>query len=189
MFSNVQIDSVSIFRVILIYTHIIAMIVAFIGISFGDFAIFFEQKINITILKKSAQLVIYALGALWLSGILIVIVDNNFSVIMSKPKLLAKLTVVTILTINGILLHRFAFPILAGLKQYSLRKSGLICSLLGAVSITTWLFSIFVGIGGVLTPFFGFSGFMLLYVLAITIAVTVSLHTMLPKLSSKLLTV
>jgi hypothetical protein len=186
MFSNIQIDSVSVFRVCLVYLHILAMIIAFIGIAFGDFAIFWEQKINVKIFKKSAQIVLLSLLALWLSGFLIIFIDNNFSVIMSKPKLLAKLTVVTMLTINGVLLHRYAFPLLLGEKKYSLSKSGLICSLLGAVSLTTWLFSIFVGIGGLLTSFLGFSGFMILYFLAITIAITVSCYTMQAKLQSKL---
>ena len=99
-------------RAILIYAHLLAFAAAVAAIAFGDFAIFAGQRVNTALLKQSARIVTLALAALWMTGLGIIWLDTQFALdaIAGKPKLLAKLAVVSLLSLNGVLLHRLAFP-------------------------------------------------------------------------------
>ena len=99
-------------RAILIYAHLLAFAAAVAAIAFGDFAIFAGQRVNTALLKQSTRIVSLALAALWMTGLGKIWLDTQFVIdaIAGKPKLLAKLAAVSRLSLNGVLLHRLAFP-------------------------------------------------------------------------------
>lgn len=131
----------------------------------------------------SRYLIAWLLG-LWLTGLALIGLDTGFdpSVLAGKPKLLAKLSVVGLLSLNGLALHRLAFPVLqaggAGVSAKGLRT----CALLGAVSTVSWLFASFVGSARLIAPWMNYPAFMLLYALALGLGLAVSAAWVLPRL-------
>lgn len=86
-------------------------------------------------------------GGLWLSGLAIVALDTGMdpALIAAKPKLLAKLVAVGVLTLNGALLRWWCFPRLVSDQPLSRAEAAaLMCS--GALSTTSWLIAAFYGI-------------------------------------------
>jgi hypothetical protein len=155
-------------RMLVIYTHVISCCIA---IGFAFFADFRILKANgnlrnrdIEIVQQVAQFVAIALGALWASGIAILLIDFGYipslNEVFEKPKLAAKLSVVIALTMNGFLLHFYALPRLQRLNFFA--------SLIGGVSASSWLFAAFVGIAKPLATILNYNQFMALYVLVLT---------------------
>lgn len=128
--------------------------------------------------------------ALWVTGLSVIWLDTGFDIdlLLTKPKLLAEITVVSLLTLNGIGLHWLALPAL-GKKHTDTQHAALMPSLLGAISGATWLFAAFVGVGKAVTPMLGYSGFMVLYGLSVVAAVAVSLAVVRPQLAKRMRTI
>jgi hypothetical protein len=124
-------------------------------------------------LHATARLVKWLLLALWVTGVPMVMMDigTDVSLLLGKPKLLAKLIVVAALTLNGILLHLVAFPMVTG-KPQNPNKAATIAAMLGAVSTTSWLYAFFVGAARLVAPYFSLHDFVMLYLLALAIAVS-----------------
>src|SRR6201995_5457033 len=98
-------------RQALLYAHIIAFSLALATILKEDVRLLQEKRVNSASLLASAKLVKWLLLALWVTGVPMVIADvgADISLLLGKPKLVAKLIVVGVLTLNGILLHLVAF--------------------------------------------------------------------------------
>jgi hypothetical protein len=66
-------------------------------------------------LGKAASVATLALVVLWITGLAVIGMDTGFDteLLATKPKLLAKLSVVTVLTVNSLALHLLAFPRMA----------------------------------------------------------------------------
>jgi hypothetical protein len=96
-------------------------------------------------------------------------IGTDVSVLLGKPKLLAKLIVVGALTLNGILLHLVAFPMVTG-KPQNPNKAATIAATLGAVSTTSWLYASFVAVSRI--GALSLHDFVVLYLLALAIAVS-----------------
>jgi hypothetical protein len=96
----------------LLYGHIIAFALALATILKEDVRLLRAKRIDSASLLASAKLVKWLLLALWVTGVPMVMMDigTDVSLLLGKPKLLAKLIVVGALTLNGILMHLFAFP-------------------------------------------------------------------------------
>ena len=64
---------------------------------------------------KAAAVATIALVVLWITGLAVIGMDTGFDtgLLATKPKLLAKLTVVAVLTVNSLGLHLLAFPRMA----------------------------------------------------------------------------
>jgi uncharacterized membrane protein len=159
-------------RMLVIYTHVIACTIA---IGFAFFADFRVLKANgnlrnrdVEIVEQVSKVVAIALGALWASGISIVLIDfghlPSLNELIEKPKLAAKLSVVMALTLNGFLLHAYALP--------RLRRLDFLASLIGGVSASSWLFAAFMGVAKPLATLMTYNQFMALYVLALTAGLT-----------------
>jgi uncharacterized membrane protein len=155
-------------RMLVIYAHVIACTIA---IGFAFFADFRVLKANgklrgrdVEIVEQVSHAVAIALGALWVSGIGIVLLDfghvPSLNELMDKPKLAAKLSVVLALTLNGFLLHAYALP--------RLRRLDFLAALIGGVSASSWLFAAFMGVAKPLATLMSYNQFMALYVLALT---------------------
>ena len=183
-----HIDWNAVLRMSLVYMHLISMCLAAAAVAFGDFAIFSKPgRINAFMLEKSARYVSTTLVALWISGLLITWVDTRFdlALLAAKPKLLAKLCVVMVLTANGWALHRLVFPRLNQPQRNPLQAATL-PAILGAVSGTTWMFAAFVGVGKPLAPVLGYTGFMGLYGLALALGIGFALTFVRPRLAEQM---
>src|SRR5262245_2419069 len=129
----------------LLLLHLAAFAIAVAEVLRGDWRLLRAQRPDIAGLHRTASVVSLALIALWISGLGLVAFDTGFdpAAIAAKPKLVTKFIVVTALTLNGVLLHRFAFPMLGGVAARSVVGSALIASL-GAISSVSWIFAAFV---------------------------------------------
>jgi len=84
------------------------------------------------------------------------------------------LIVVGALTLNGILLHLVAFPMVTS-NPKNPNKVATIAATLGAVSITSWLYASFLGVARLVAPYFSLYDFVILYLLALAAAISFAL--------------
>jgi hypothetical protein len=163
-------------RQALLYGHIIAFALALATTLKEDVRLLRAKRIDSASLLASAKLVKWLLLALWVTGIPMVIVDvgTDVSLFLGKPKLVAKLIVVGALTLNGILLHLVAFPMLTG-KPQNPAKAATTAATLGAVSTTSWLYASFVGAARIVAPYFSLYDFVIFYLLVLAIAVPLAI--------------
>lgn len=142
------------FKTFLVYSHLIAACVAIAVIFFQDAALMkwrgraMDQK-AVNDLHRDANRIVTFLILLWITGLALVILGqmNNPAYLLNQ-KLWAKFTVVSILTLNGLLLHSYSFPLVSSSKGLlGLRKSGQLFVLVTAViSLVSWLFACYLGI-------------------------------------------
>jgi len=170
-------------RSLLIFMHLAAMIAAGISIAFGDYAILRHRPVNRNLLIKSSRAVTWSLVALWITGLSIVSLDmSTVALTLAKaPKLQAKLTVVTILTLNGFLLHRYTLTALGG-RHSPTEQQVRLAAILGAVSAASWGYAMFLGVAKAWTPILGVTGFLTLYMIGLAVGITVSLRWVRPML-------
>jgi hypothetical protein len=159
-------------RQALLYGHIIAFAVALATILKEDVRLLRAQRIDSASLLTTAKLVKWLLLALWVTGVPMVMMDigTDVSLLLDKPKLLAKLIVVGAVTLNGILLHLVAFPMVTG-KLQNPNKAATIATTLGAMSTTSWLYASFVAVSRIVAPYFSLYDFVILYFLVLAVAV------------------
>ena len=121
---------------------------------------------EITELKLSATRVSLALVALWATGIALVV--NGYlghPDYLLNEKLWAKVTVVLVLTLNGVLLHFYTFPRItteSGLRGLKFNEKTLV-ALSGSVSSVSWLFACFLGIARPWSFTVNYGSIMLIY--------------------------
>jgi hypothetical protein len=157
----------------LLYGHIVAFALALATVIKEDVHLLRAKRIDSDSLHATANLVKWLLLALWVTGVPMVMMDigTDVSLLLGKPKLITKLIVVGALTLNGILLHFVAFPMLMG-KTRNPNKAATIAATLGAVSTTSWLYASFVAVSRITAPYFSLHDFVMLYLLALVIAVS-----------------
>jgi hypothetical protein len=160
-------------RQALLYGHIIAFALALTSIIKEDVRLLRASRIDSASLHATAKSVKWLLLALWITGVPMVVMDvkADFSLLLASPKLLAKLIVVVALTVNGLMLHFVAFPLITGRARNS-TKAATIATTLGAVSTTSWLYASFVAVSRIVAPYFSVYDFVLLYLLALAVAVS-----------------
>src|SRR5439155_26181407 len=157
----------------LLYGHIVAFALALATIIKEDVHLLRAKRIDSASLHATSNLVKWLLLALWVTGVPMVMMDigTDVSLLLGKPKLITKLIVVGVLTLNGILLHLVAFPMVTGSPKNP-NKVVTIAVTLGAVSATSWLYVSFLGVARLVAPYFSLYDFVILYLLALTIAVS-----------------
>lgn len=175
---------------LLLFTHLVSFAFAFVLIAKADIAMLRGQYCFTSHhLKQDCQQTTWLLAILWISGLGLIAMGPGFNLnaILASDKITAKLCVVTILTLNGLLLHHVAFPMLAGKTLPSEAKvTG--CVLLGAISSTSWLFAALIGAARIAAPYLNYHHFMGSYLLTLTIAVLIALYWARPRLSRQLST-
>jgi len=181
-----QPDIVAIVRMVFIYLHLLALLASAAGIAFADFAMFARRHVDTRLLRKSTRAVAWALVALWISGLEIIWLDTGFdpALLATMGKLQAKLVVVTLLTLNGFLLHRHAFPQLLK-PRLSAPKVAQVFGVLGAFSGVSWLFALFLGVGKAVAPILGLGGFLALYAVALAVGTGVSFLLFVPRVEGR----
>ena len=154
-------DFMTIARMLAIYLHVLALAIAAVAVAFGDFAIFARERIDMGMLGKAAAVATIALVVLWITGLAVIGMDTGFDtgLLATKPKLLAKLTVVAVLTVNSLGLHLLAFPRMAA-PQANPGQAALLPVIFGAISATSWLYAAFVGVAKPVAATLGYMGFI-----------------------------
>lgn len=102
-------------------------------------------------LESLQKTVTYALAALWVTGVGIIDIDVSTKgwEYFANPKIQAKIGLVLLLTLNGVVLHKTVLPLIQ--KAGSLLKmtfsQRLLALFAGSVSGVTWLYAAFIGVG------------------------------------------
>ncbi|MEM9852081.1 MAG: hypothetical protein AAF761_08785 [Pseudomonadota bacterium] len=134
-------------------------------------------------LKHRHSVILYALGAMWVTGAALVALRTGFLLEAFTPKLWAKVTVVTILSVNAMFVAQVAMPILADhtgqrISALPVTAQRALFAVAG-VSATSWLVALLLGSSTLLktSPAWLFqSALPLAYVLGILIANVVGQH-------------
>lgn len=157
-------------RMILLMLHVVCVMGAVVGIAFADLSLFKEHKIDGQLLRTGCRLVMSALGMLWVTGLLIIWLDTGFDwhLIASMPKLIAKVSVALLCTLNGLLLHRYFFGSFER-PPLNLRKAANGAAVMAAVSGASWLYAGFLGMARPLGKLFDLPTFASLYVVVLLI--------------------
>lgn len=140
-------------KTLLVYAHLLASCLALGRVLHADHQLWSWRTrqlatAQLEYLAETRRLVGLALGALWLSGLLLVLQGylSEGPAYLLNQKLWAKVAVV-VLSLNGLVLHRVGFPRLLQAPFVALpfsSRSGL--AMLGALSTSGWLFAAFLGV-------------------------------------------
>jgi hypothetical protein len=173
-------------KTLVIYAHLIAACVAIGILLIQDFALAKSRgnplaAHGVNELKRAAKIVSVSLGALWISGLVLVLIgyiENPQSYLLNQ-KLWAKFAVVIILTLNGIVLHHFSFPRVVshtGILGLGLIEKTLVV-VSGSTSTVSWLFACYLGVARPWNYTVEFSFVMSLYVGLLALACVFSCIT------------
>lgn len=143
------------------FIHFIGFALGIGAGSFADFSILRKINTDITTcdlgnLETVHKIVWTGLGLLWVSGLIILYTKTGFSILEFTPKLIMKLAVVVLLTVNAFLLGLWAIPILKKninrpYISFSLEHKTVL-SLLASISVCSWLSGLILGIFSTLRP-------------------------------------
>lgn len=176
-----------IMKTLIVYAHLLAACVAVGILLMQDLALAKTRgkALSTTAIKeltKSADIMFMALIVLWISGLALVLlgyIENPAQYLMNE-KLWAKFTVVSVLTLNGIVLHYFSFPRVTCARGF-LSVPGfeqILVVLTGAVSTVSWLFACYLGIARPWNYTAEYSYVMLIYSGLIICAIIVAGETL-----------
>jgi hypothetical protein len=133
-------------RLLLLYSHLLLCVFALQLVLSTDLRVL-RQAVDGQGLAVVHRRVIRLLAGLWATGVLLILVDQAIDPTRSllEPKLVAKLTCVVLLTVNGVLIGRWCLPrIAAGGSLGGWESAGVM--VVGAVSTCSWLMAAFFGI-------------------------------------------
>jgi hypothetical protein len=174
-------------RLLLLFIHVMAFAAALGCVLREDAKLLSARPVEPESLRSASLLIRFALILLWASGFALLALDTegDFARIADSPKMLAKLTVVCVLTANGVALHWLAFPALLGAKP-PLGCGVAMISALGAISTASWMGATLLGIARAHAKGLDYADFMLAYAGMLAIALTLALLVVRPRLVRKL---
>jgi hypothetical protein len=161
-------------RVALVMAHLLCFAMAIAKLYTSDLRLLFSRPAMDEVYDMGAQMV-WWLGLLWVTGLGVVWVDTGFELdkLMAMEKLQAKAAVVSVLTLNAVLLHHVVFDLL---KKPVLTRANLrVMALSASVSSASWTYAAFLGIAKPLAVHLGLSGFLALYSLVLGFASAIAL--------------
>ncbi|GHD68973.1 hypothetical protein [Jeongeupia chitinilytica] len=171
-------------RLLLLYPHLIACCVAIGATVLADMKIMGQRTGHgdRALLQLVSRVVLVALAVLWCTGLSIIVLDfghwPGWAELVAKPKLISKLVVVSVLTLNGAALHHYALPRLlpTSVDRAKLcRTQRLRLACIGGVSAASWAFAAFLGIARPLANKLSTGGFLGLYLAALAVALGIGL--------------
>lgn len=158
-------------KTLVIYAHLLAACVSIGTLLLQNLALWRSRyrvlaQDEINTLRNTANIVFIALVVLWATGSGLVTMgyfeNPDF---FSNQKIWAKISVVIILSLNGVFLHFYSFPKIVGNKAIlqlpSVDQKWVGCS--GALSTVSWLFACYLGIARTWNYSVDYSSIMLLY--------------------------
>lgn len=162
-------------RVALIYIHLIASMFAVSSVLSADVRLLFG-KLKRQHLRFTVDTVAYSLVVLWFTGLTLVWLDTGFAPaeMVLRSKLLLKLVVVSILTLNGLILHWLSFPVLLSKNALSHRAIVLL-AVTGSISTASWLLAALIGVAEPLARFpiqYLLQGYLLLMTATVLVSLT-----------------
>lgn len=174
-------------RLFLLFVHVVAFAVALGCVLREDAKLLSAQPLDASSLRTAARLVRFTLIVLWASGAALVLIDTggDLSLVADSAKLLAKLTVVTTLTLNGVALHYLAFPALFAPAR-SRQEAAAIAAVLGSVSAVSWLWATLLGILHGAARGWSYSDLVLPYLGALAVTAAGALVLVRPRIVRKL---
>lgn len=145
-------------RMGIVYLHLIACCVAIGLVLTSDIAMVKQllkadpsERLDSKHLSSLQQTVSYALLALWITGAGIIALDVYIKGLsyFGNPKLQSKIAIVSLLTLNGLVLHAYVLPLMQ--KAGSLLKltftRRMLAIFTGAVSAVSWFYAAMLGVG------------------------------------------
>nr|WP_324257932.1 DUF2214 domain-containing protein [Cellvibrio fontiphilus] len=171
-------------KTLLVYTHLIAACLAIGVLLIQDHALAkwrgrAMDADTIFNFQRNCGLVTFALVVLWVSGLAIVTIGYlevpNY---LMNQKLWAKFTVVSILTINGLFLHYYSFPVLASPRGFAgaSGRGQLLVVITAVVSLVSWLYACYLGIARPWNNTVPFAYVMVIYSLVLAITLVIALE-------------
>ena len=160
----------------LLFAHTLTFAFAIVAVLREDLALLRARRVDAARLHVAGRFIMRLLVLLWITGLALIALDVGFDLaaMANKPKLAAKLTVVSLLTANGLLLHWLAFPILTKPQRFP-HQAATHCAALGAISSVTWLYASFVGVARLIAPAMSYTGFLALYVVGLVAGLVVAM--------------
>ncbi|MGD2019927.1 MAG: hypothetical protein PVJ30_01365 [Thiohalocapsa sp.] len=157
---------------LLLFVHLVVFALAISEVLRGDLGLLSCRTFDPDWLHRISRRILILLALLWITGAMLLAtsVNTNPSVLLTNPKLATKVLVVTVLTLNGLLLHSIAFP-----KMLQGARVAALASILGAISTGSWLYASFVGVSRVIAPEMTFLLYLGLYAVAVSGGVTIAL--------------
>ena len=167
----------------IIIAHVLSVVVGMGGAIITDvlFVYFaFNKKLSffeIKTMRLLSKIVMCALLFIVVTGIFVFF--TNTEKYLNSAKFLTKMTVVTILSVNGVLLHFLVFrhlkdrDYLIGLKNKNLRK---LAFAFGAISVVSWLTAMSLGVLDKITITYTQAISIYLFVLSIAIMMSQIIH-------------
>lgn len=138
-----------------LYAHLIAMCFALVAVLKADYRLWGWRGKPLDAsrrryLEHTQLTVTRLLVILWGTGLMLIVLGyaKEGGHYLANPKLWAKLSVVVVLSANGLLLHRIVFPLLTvriAFCDLPLQER-VLAGALGAVSCASWLFAAMLGI-------------------------------------------
>lgn len=159
----------------LLFAHLIAFALAIAEVLSADWRLLRGGTIDVAALESISRLVKWLLAVLWVTGLALIYmkIGLDFGALVANSKLMAKLAVVGLLTMNGVLLHLIAFPRIA--RGDCDRQTVLIVTILGTVSTTTWIYASFVGAARIVAADMNLATYAALYAAALAVSMTIAL--------------
>ena len=146
-------------RLGLVYFHLIACCVALGLVLSSDVAMVRDllkgegphEREHLRQMDSLQNIVVWALAGLWITGIAICALDSSIKGMQyfANPKLQAKILMVTILTLNGVVLHHKVLPWIkkaGSMLRLSFNRT-VFALLAGTVSGVSWLYAAMLGVG------------------------------------------
>lgn len=171
-------------KTLLVYIHLIAACLAVGILLMQDLALAkwrgrAMDAESIANLQRNASIVTLALVALWVSGLAIVVIGylDNPAYLMNQ-KLWGKFTVVSILTINGLFLHYYSFPVLSSPAGFlgASRMGQLLVLVTAVISLVSWLYSCYLGIARPWNNVAPYSYVMTIYAMVMAVALVIAME-------------
>lgn len=174
-------------KTLVIYAHLLAACVAVGSLLIQDLALWRSRHRVLTgdestALRNTAHIVLIALVVLWVSGVGLVTMGyfENPAEYFANQKLWAKVSVVIVLSLNGVFLHFYSFPKVVGNKAIlqlpATDQKWIGCS--GALSTISWLFACYLGIARNWNYSIDYTSIMLLYAGLVLSGFIVAHHVM-----------
>jgi len=133
-------------RVALLFAHLLLCVAALALVVKTDLRVLRRRVSPQTMLRVHRRLV-WLLAGLWASGGAVLLLDlgGDLSLLLERPKLLAKVACVALLTANAWLLRRHALPRITAQRVLSPGEAQAL-AVAGAVSTASWLLAAFLGL-------------------------------------------
>lgn len=133
-------------RVALLFAHLLLCVAALALVVKTDLRVL-RRRVSPQTMGRVHRRLVWLLAGLWASGGAVLLLDlgGDLSLLAERPKLLAKVCCVALLTVNAWLLRRHALPRISARRVLSPGEAqGL--AVAGAVSTASWLMAAFLGL-------------------------------------------